>query len=650
MSVGKPPPPAANDEQSALANLKALLVGEEQDAIARLRREAGDPRIQSARQARTLAQSLRQAYADAPADIEDALGRPVAASIERTVRHDPGMLADALYPVMGPAIRRSISQALKGLVQQINQTLEYSLSPRGLGLRLRAARAGVPFAEMVLRETLRYRVEEVFLIQSGSGLLIAHLGRQDSPALDADAVSAMLTAIRDFAGDTLDRGGDNRLETVDVGEHTLWLVNGPRAYLATAIRGVPPATLRDEFSAVLESIHARHGNLLAEFDGDPERAAPLLPLLEPCLRSERNPAPRRARPWPLVLVAGLLLAAVAWWAHGAWQDQRAAADERARLTAAVERLAESPGIVVTDWQLDGAGLKLRGLHDPLTPTPGALLAQAGIAPDRLALDFRPYHSTAPAAVLERARLRLQPPAGIEIALGPEHSLQLSGLAPARWVEDATLLAATVPGIERVDASALQSIDTVLRQRLEDTLAPPPSVSIEVREGQGRIAGEAPLAWIRSLPAELARTHGLEALDTGALHPTERARLQTVVERIEEARVAFPGGIELEPAQVQRIAQLALLIEEAVALALELELPLQMEVVGHTDGTGSPEQNYRIAQQRAATVAQALRDSGARMPALSLRAEVPPIRQEVADPELRRVGFRVLTRLPQGAGW
>jgi hypothetical protein len=479
MTAGKPPPPAANDEQSALTSLKTLLVGEEQDALERLRRETGDPRIQSARQARILPQSLRQAYADAPADLEDALSRPVAAAIKRTVRRNPDLVTDILYPVMGPAIRRSISHALKGLVQQINQTLDYSLSLRGLRWRLQAARSGVPFAEFVLRETLRYRVEEVFLIQPGSGLLIAHLGREGGPAHDADAVSAMLTAIRDFAGDTLDRGGENRLETVDVGEHTLWLVNGPRAYLAAAIRGVPPATLRAEFSAVLESIHASHGNLLADFAGEPDKAAPLRPLLETCLRSELNPAARRGKPWPLILLTGLVLGALAWWGHSAWQAQREAAQQRDRVEAALQRLDASPGIVVTDWRHDATGLVVRGLHDPLTPAPGTLLQDAGLPPNRLALDFRPYQSSVPAVILERARRRLQPPEGVDIALDTARTLSLRGLAPARWMEDAALLAATVPGVEQVDLSGLRSIDTVLRERLETALAPPDGVSVAV---------------------------------------------------------------------------------------------------------------------------------------------------------------------------
>ena len=172
----RPPVPAANDEQTALANLKSLLLGDEQASIERLQLENADPERNAERVADSLADSLHRAYAEAPENLTRALESPVSACIEDSVQRNPGFFADILFPVMGPAIRRSISQALKGLVQQINQTLEHSLTLKGLKWRMEAARTGVPFAEVVLRHTLRYRVEEAFLIQGGSGLLIQHLG------------------------------------------------------------------------------------------------------------------------------------------------------------------------------------------------------------------------------------------------------------------------------------------------------------------------------------------------------------------------------------------------------------------------------------------------------------------------------------------
>ena len=91
-------------------------------------------------------------YDEAPEELTRALEQPFSACIEDSVQRNQGFFADILFPIMGPAIRRSISQALKGLVQQINQTLEHSLTVKGLRWRLEAARSGVPFAEVVTAE------------------------------------------------------------------------------------------------------------------------------------------------------------------------------------------------------------------------------------------------------------------------------------------------------------------------------------------------------------------------------------------------------------------------------------------------------------------------------------------------------------------
>ena len=54
------PPPAANDENSALATLKALLVGPEQSSIRELEKESQDPERQRRRIADALPDSLHQ--------------------------------------------------------------------------------------------------------------------------------------------------------------------------------------------------------------------------------------------------------------------------------------------------------------------------------------------------------------------------------------------------------------------------------------------------------------------------------------------------------------------------------------------------------------------------------------------------------------
>ncbi len=636
------PRPAANDEQTDLTALRSLLLGPEQSVLERLQSEAQDPEIQSGRVADVLPDALRTASAASPRALSQALEQPVSECIESSVQRDPGFFADILYPVMGPAIRRSITQAMKGLVQQINQALEYSLTLKGLRWRLEAARSGVPFAEIVLRRTLRYRVEEAFLIQTGSGLLIQHLGEETTPSRDADAVSAMLTAIRDFASDTIDRDDpESHLDTVDVGDHTLWLIHGPKAYLACAIRGVPPEGLRDELAAVLETIHRRHAILLDSFAGEPAQAAPVVPLLQSCLRAEAAEPSGRGFPWPLLLILIALTGLLAWWLYGLWQ-----ADVQARATAAQQRagaaqIAAAPGIVLTDWRIDAGTLYLRGLHDPLTPSPQELLVELGFSEDAYRLDFRPFESSDAAAALARARSRLAPPDTVELTLGGDGTLSARGSATAAWKTRAALLATTVPGVEHYTDDQVEDMDRQIERRLRQSLQPPEGVDIEVRDGTAEVRGLAPQAWIAKLNIARPALEGLGAVQTDGLQPLEAHRLNELVERIEGSRIGFIAGIDLDAPQRAQIASLAGLLGEAHRLALQLRQPMQLQIIGRTDGTGTPEQNLFIARERAERVADALRASGYSLPPLQVLAIARPPQGAASDAELRRTEFRVI---------
>jgi OOP family OmpA-OmpF porin len=637
------PQPAANDENSTLSNLKALLVGPEQTAIQRLEKESHDPEIRNLRVAESLPSSLNRAYKDSPRELTRSLEMPVSECIEGSIKRNPGFFADILYPVMGPAIRRSITQAMRELVQQINQGLEHSLTVKGMKWRIEAARSGVPFAEIVLRHTLRYRVEDAFLIQGGSGLLIQHLSQDPAHAGDADAVSAMLTAIRDFTHDTLDPDGeDSRLETVDVGDHTLWLIHGPKAYLACAIRGIPPVGLRDELATVLEEIHRRHSTLLEGFDGDPVQAAPVAPLMEPCLRTETAPNSGKQFPWPLLLILLATAGALAWWGYAQWQTRQAAAEHRALQTAAVATLSSAPGIVLTDWQLRDGRLQLQGLHDPLTPSPDSVLAASGLPTDDYSLSFRGFQSSDHAAAMKRSQQRLAPPDSVTLELDRGGILTATGYAPTAWITRAALLATTVPGVAHYDDTGLDDLDAHIQRQLVTLLQPPAPVAIHVSDGHAEITGEAPLAWINSLPAA-PHVAGLNSLRFDRLLPLEMQRLTALIELIESSTIEFAvaGGVELDDLQVSKIESLAALIGEAHQHAQDMELALELQIIGRTDGTGTPQQNQFIARERAARVAQSLAAYDVPMPGFSLRAIPQAPNHAGPNDRMRRVEFRIL---------
>ena len=175
---------------------------------------------------------------------------------------DPGTLIDILHPLIGPAIRKSIDATF----QSLNESLKYSLTWRGLKWRSEAWRTGTSFAEVVLKHTLVYRVEHVFLIHHKTGLLIAHAAAQDATSQDPQLVSSMLAAIQDFIRDSF--AEQQGLDSLRLGELRVWSEPGAFATLVAVIRGNPPEQLHETFRNALQRIHAERGEALESFDGD----------------------------------------------------------------------------------------------------------------------------------------------------------------------------------------------------------------------------------------------------------------------------------------------------------------------------------------------------------------------------------------------
>src|SRR6516225_539822 len=156
------------------------------------------------------------------------------------LRQEPDTLVNILYPVMGPAIRKAIAESMNDKLQGLNQALRYAFTLRGLRWRLEALRSGTTFGDVVLKHTLVFRVEHVFLIHRKSGLLLEHIAAEDATARDPHLVSGMLTAIQDFVRDSFDdpsavEGG--AIDSLRLGDLLLWCEAGPQAYLAAVIRG-----------------------------------------------------------------------------------------------------------------------------------------------------------------------------------------------------------------------------------------------------------------------------------------------------------------------------------------------------------------------------------------------------------------------------
>lgn len=392
-----------------------------------------------------------------------ALAPTIQGAIRDSVRRRPGDFADAIFPILGPAIRKAIAETMAELVGSINRAVEHSFSPRGLRWRFESLRTGVPYAQVVMRHALLYRVEQVFLVHAETGLLLAKASPPDLATPDADLVSAMLTAIRDFVGDSFKQeksaGG---LRTFSVGELTVMVEPGPRALLAAVVRGQPADSFLLKLQETIESVHVQFGTLLAEFEGESLPFTAAEPLLQECLvtvlDTDAKPGAGTVnwRPWAvaigLVLVVGLTLAVLA---------------ER-RWSRAMNALESTPGLMVVDAERSWGTWTIRGMRDPDAALPNAVLAVAGADTISVRHTWEPFLSLQPAVVVVRATRTLGRPAGVQFTLRGD-TLIAGGRAPLLWVAAAQSARTLPAGVSALDLASVDVAIPADLQLLADSL-------------------------------------------------------------------------------------------------------------------------------------------------------------------------------------
>jgi outer membrane protein OmpA-like peptidoglycan-associated protein len=253
--------------------------------------------------------------------------------------------------------------------------------------------------------------------------------------------------------------------------------------------------------------------------------------------------------------------------------------------AFVEVLRQEPGIVITASGERGGRFQIRGMRDPLSVDPRVLAESAGLEAQYADFQWATFYSLDDAMVLRRARDLLRPPN--TAVLGVERgTLRVAGESTPEWAEQLRRRAPLIPGVIALDEHNLNSPDVLLRRRA-------------------------------------ALESGLILFDTDSW--------------------------ELNADQEPRIAELLTPLRNLIQGAEAAHLELVVELVGHSDSTGTERTNAPLSEARARRVLQELVKDG--IDARYLRARgvgaKDPVREEetTSDRQYNRsVTFQV--ELPQ----
>ncbi|TGV12439.1 OmpA family protein [Mesorhizobium sp. M8A.F.Ca.ET.173.01.1.1] len=535
--------PTADPRMEAL---RQLLVGREISELSRVTDLLDEP----AQLATAVGGVLPSAAAQAPhAQLGEALAPAVERAVQRSIQKSPRTLTDILYPVFLPAIRKSIGEKIDQTFQSLNETLRHIFTWHGLKWRVEAWRTGASFSEVVLKHSLVYRVEHVFLINRNSGLLIAHVTADNATSEDPQLISSMLSAIQDFVKDSFNEKEQSGLDTIRFGELRLWSEVGPLATLVAVIRGNPPEGLHEIFRDVLLRIHDQSSEALEQFDGDTSQLFGVEAQLQTCVELKQEDT-NQGFPWLVVALVALILILGGAWFFLSWQTGQ-------RWQAYVSRLVAEPGIIVAEQNISGGQFYIAGLRDPLAADPQALLSGTEVDPARVHAQWQFYESLEPQFVLKRLTASLVPPESVRLSVVNDR-IVAEGEATGTWIDQARAAARRLSaGGPEFDISKVRDVSPEARaaerwQAYVSRLAAEPGIIVaeqNIRDGQFYVSGlrdplaADPQSLLSGTQVDPARVHSqwqsYQSLEpefvlkrlTASLYPPKSVQLSIVENRI-----------------------------------------------------------------------------------------------------------------------
>lgn len=418
----------------------------------------------------------------------------VEKSVEKSVKTHSEEFVGYLYPLVGRLVRRSVSAFLNDFLEKTNELIENSFTFKGLKWRFKAWQSGVSFSQYVASQTFVYRVEQIFLIHSETGILLNSVSHSRHTTADADMVSGMLTAINDFVSDSFkpkDSRDEQQLDVVKTDDFTLLVKRAPKVMLVAAVTGNIPRRIDVQLEKTLEYVQKLFNKELREFDGDTVVFEPVDQTLRECLLSELKPevAEKKKRPWFAWVLVGGLVATIIAYLVSYWQQTK--------LVEQISAIGDEPGITLRSAGAEGwSGARIEVLRDPDAISIEEWLSQQAIDSASVSVSEQSYMSLDRPLIDLRLEKVVSAYPGVTVTRD-NGKVSLTGSLPQARRRALSQAVAAIPGLDfdsqMIEGVAIQELDTrddenpaILQAMLDLNVAKIESMQLEFAQNQSNL--------------------------------------------------------------------------------------------------------------------------------------------------------------------
>lgn len=180
-------------------------------------------------------------------NFRNEFGGTVDGIVESKLEQSKEQLLDVIYPVLGQMITKFISLQFQALKDRIDSQLRYAFSSKGLFRIFKARLMGVETSEIILQDSDRPIIHQIFIVTQHSGLLAGEYAPTE--IIDQDMIVGMLTAIKAFAKDALSQNDD--LDTISYDNYKIEIQNFHQYYVAIVMSGSISIEEKNKLSSMI---------------------------------------------------------------------------------------------------------------------------------------------------------------------------------------------------------------------------------------------------------------------------------------------------------------------------------------------------------------------------------------------------------------
>ena len=239
-----------SEDERLFEELKETLLKEDREALRRLQDILDQPNKLSQKMSPVLEERLASFKVAFPKEYKQIIEKIIVEKLANSKEE----LLEAIYPIMGKLIKKYTALQFQLLQEKIDQKLKFGLWHR-IKSRFNSFFYGVSQDDVILTNLLNSSIDNIFIIQKHSGLLIA--STNTDPEAHDDLLAGMMTAIKSFAEDAFDKDGAE-LEVITYANHQLLLENYYSYYFVVAVSG----NISSHQSAI---IHEKMNNFAAKY-------------------------------------------------------------------------------------------------------------------------------------------------------------------------------------------------------------------------------------------------------------------------------------------------------------------------------------------------------------------------------------------------